>query len=118
MAAQIPAHLFRSWMTPQIVMFFISASMCQQFAAVITFITPASVFFCTSRDPCSCTGGPYRPYAPLCSFLSSNSTVQARAAIEGFPGLSAKYIREAGNGTFAIDLEALKTRYWLVVMHN
>ena len=55
----IPAHLFRSWMTPQIVMYYIFASMSQLFATLIFFVTPASIFFCSSVNPCSCTGGPY-----------------------------------------------------------
>ena len=71
----------------------------------------AFIFFCSSRDPCSCSGGPYRKYYPLCSFLAETNVTKLREYNHyGYPGLPAKFITELGNNrTFGLDLEAFRT---------
>ena len=57
--AGIPVHLFRLWLTKDIVMAHFFACPAHVMGTLASFFTPALIYFCPSRDPCSCTGGPY-----------------------------------------------------------
>ena len=75
----------------------------------------AYIFFCSSRDPCSCSGGPYLKYEPLCSFLAETNVTKPRDYdLNGYPGLGAEFITEFSNngtGTVGLDLNAFRTRH-------
>ena len=107
----IPLHLYKTWLTKDIVISHIFTVINSVTYSFWGFITPASIFFCSSYDPCSCSGGPHDHYAPLCAFLAANLTAQAHANVSGFPGLPARYIIESGNGSFALNLAEFRDEY-------
>merc|ERR1711938_254232 len=72
-------------------------------ALVFCFNSGPLVYFCSSRlDPCTCVGGPYRLYRPLCSFLELdtadrasiyNSFVNGTSSSISIPGLHSHYVK-------------------------
>ena len=110
--------------------------LCQTFFfAVPTFATllfcfssGPMVWFCSSAvDPCTCVGGPYRLYRPLCSFLALGATDRA-AIFNSFanatepsisiPGLQEAYLKEfdMGNATnYTLDLDAIRAEHPLLL---
>ena len=73
--------------------------------------------FCTSpSDPCTCTGGPYRIYRPLCTFRDMSTEAQAalvnsNATAYLLPDLPREYVKTIttnGSTAYAIDLDFLE----------